>query len=81
MVSQETVWATVMLPAVLILIWFFILLYFTFWNLQALSKVPPLSWQSVGLVSTYAVFFTLSVILLLAVLAVVLAVKNRCRSV
>ena len=65
-----------MLPAVLILIWFFILLYFTFWNLQALSKVPPLSWQSVGLVFTYVFLFIVSVIVLLLLILAALIRKN-----
>lgn len=58
---------------ILVLAWFILALILTLWNLQALSKVPPLSWKAVGLVFTYAVLFTLSVLALLLLLAITLA--------
>ena len=57
---------------ILILAWFILALILTLWNLQALSKVPPLSWKAVGLVFTYAILFTLSVLALLLLLAITL---------
>ena len=71
-----------MLLAVLILIWFFLLLYFTFWNLQALSKVHPLSWEAVSLVFVYVVVFTVSLLILLIVIMITLIrieAKNTTR--
>jgi putative exporter of polyketide antibiotics len=43
-------------------------------NLEALSRVPPLSWDAVHLVYAYAFGFTAVVVLLLVALAAVLAV-------
>jgi putative exporter of polyketide antibiotics len=51
-------------------------------NLEALSRVPPLSWNTVSLVWSYAFGFTAIVVLLLVALAVVLALASlayRCR--
>jgi putative exporter of polyketide antibiotics len=42
-------------------------------NLEALSRVPPLSWDAVSLVWAYAFGFTAIIVLLLATLAVILA--------
>jgi hypothetical protein len=41
-------------------------------NLEALSSVPPLSWDTVGLVWAYAFGFTAVVVLLLIALAAIL---------
>ncbi|RLI39830.1 hypothetical protein DRO69_13805 [Candidatus Bathyarchaeota archaeon] len=60
----------------MILIWFFILLFLTFWNLHALSRVSPLSWEAVGLVFTYVFLFIVSVIVLLLLILVALIRKN-----
>jgi len=50
------------------------------WNLEALARVPPLSWEAVGLVWAYAVAFTLITLLLLAaVAALLLAAEVGCR--
>jgi putative exporter of polyketide antibiotics len=43
-------------------------------NLEALSRVPPLSWDAVSLVWAYAFVFTAVVVMLLVALAAVLAV-------
>jgi putative exporter of polyketide antibiotics len=45
-------------------------------NLEALSRVPPLSWDAVHLVYAYAFGFTAIILLLLVVLAAVLAVHE-----
>jgi xanthine/uracil permease len=47
-------------------------------NLEALSKVPPLSWDAVSLVWTYAFGFTAVVVMLLVALTAVLAVNEAC---
>jgi preprotein translocase subunit Sss1 len=41
-------------------------------NLEALSRVPPLSWDAVGLVWVYAIGFTAIVVLVLVAVAVAL---------
>jgi TRAP-type C4-dicarboxylate transport system permease small subunit len=41
-------------------------------NLEALSRVPPLSWDAVSLVWTYAFVFTAAVVMLLIALAAIL---------
>jgi len=43
-------------------------------NLEALSSVPPLSWDAVSLVWAYAFGFTAIVVLLLVALVAILAV-------
>jgi len=48
----------------------------TRWNLSALKKVEPLSWDAVGLVWSYAFGFTAIVVLLLVALAVILALAS-----
>jgi putative exporter of polyketide antibiotics len=49
-------------------------------NLEALSEVPPLSWDAVHLVYAYAFGFTAIIVLLLAALAVILALAfPSCR--
>ena len=70
--------------AILVLAWFILALILTLWNLHALSKVHPLSWQSVGLVFTYVILFTVSIIVLLLLLAITLIrakFKNNIRCV
>jgi hypothetical protein len=48
-------------------------------NLEALSRVPPLSWDAAGLVWSYAFGFTAIVVLLLVALALILlACKCQC---
>jgi putative exporter of polyketide antibiotics len=47
-------------------------------NLEALSRVPPLSWDAVHLVYVYAFGFTAVVVLLLVALAAVLASLDPC---
>jgi putative exporter of polyketide antibiotics len=47
-------------------------------NLEALSRVPPLSWDTVGLVWAYAFGFTAIVVMLLLALATVLAAYEAC---
>jgi putative exporter of polyketide antibiotics len=47
-------------------------------NLEALSRVPPLSWDAVHLVYAYAFGFTAIVVLLLIALAAVLAAYETC---
>jgi len=47
-------------------------------NLEALSRVPPLSWDAVHLVYVYAFSFTAVVVLLLVALAAILAVYETC---
>jgi hypothetical protein len=49
-------------------------------NLEALSSVPPLSWDAVGLVWAYAIGFTAIVVLLLIAVAVVLLLAETGRS-
>jgi hypothetical protein len=48
----------------------------TRWNLSALKKVEPLSWDAVGLVWSYAFGFTAIVMLLLVALALILALAS-----
>jgi hypothetical protein len=45
-------------------------------NLEALSRVPPLSWDAVGLVWAYAFGFTAIIVLLLVALALILALAS-----
>jgi putative exporter of polyketide antibiotics len=45
-------------------------------NLEALSRVPPLSWDAVYLVYAYAFGFTAIIVLLLVALAVILALAS-----
>jgi putative exporter of polyketide antibiotics len=47
-------------------------------NLEALSRVPPLSWDAVSLVWAYTFVFTAIVVMLLVALAAVLAVYEAC---
>jgi putative exporter of polyketide antibiotics len=47
-------------------------------NLEALSRVPPLTWDAVRLVYAYAFGFTAVVVLLLIALAAVLASLDPC---
>ena len=52
----------------------------TRWNLSALKKVEPLSWDTVNLVWSYAFGFTAIIVLLLVALAVILALASlACR--
>ena len=49
-------------------------------NLEALSRVPPLSWDTVNLVWSYVFGFTAIIVLLLIAIAVVLALASlACR--
>jgi len=61
-----------MLPAVLILIWFFLLLAFTFYNLHLLAQEEPMSWSSVRIIATFVMVFIFSVIVLLLGILVLL---------
>jgi putative exporter of polyketide antibiotics len=47
-------------------------------NLEALSRVPPLSWDAVHLVYAYAFDFTAVVVLLLIALAAILIAYETC---
>jgi xanthine/uracil permease len=47
-------------------------------NLEALSRVPSLSWDAVSLVWAYAFAFTAIVVMLLVALAAILAVYEAC---
>jgi putative exporter of polyketide antibiotics len=49
-------------------------------NLEALSRVPPLSWDAVCLVYAYAFGFTAIVVLLLVALTAVLVSLDVCDS-
>jgi len=52
----------------------------TRWNLSALKKVEPLSWDAVGLVWAYAFGFTAIIMLLLIAIALILALASlACR--
>ena len=42
-------------------------------NLEALSRIPPLSWDAVSLVWAYAFGFTAIIVLLLVAMALILA--------
>ena len=48
----------------------------TRWNLQALGKVQPLSWEAVALAWSYAWGFTAITVLTLVALALILAVAE-----
>ena len=52
--------------------WTYAMFWLTKWNLSMLSRVPALSWETVGLVRTYAWTATMLTLLLLVALAVVL---------
>jgi hypothetical protein len=47
-------------------------------NLEALSSVPPLSWDAVSLVWAYAFVFTAVVVMLLIALAAILFAYETC---
>ncbi|MCC6049735.1 MAG: hypothetical protein LM580_03460 [Thermofilum sp.] len=47
-------------------------------NLEALSRVPPLSWDAVSLVWAYAFGFTVIVVPLLVALAAILVAYEAC---
>jgi len=47
-------------------------------NLEALSRVPPLSWDAVDLVWAYAFGFTAIVVMLLVALAAILFAYEAC---
>jgi len=61
-----------MVASLLVLIYFFILLYLVFWNLNALSHVPPLSFEAVGLVFIFAFMVVLLTIVTLFALIIIL---------
>jgi len=70
-------WAlAVALCLLLTLAAFLLLLHLTRWNLEALSQVPPLGWETAILAWTYALAFTLAVFLLLLALAVILFIAS-----
>ena len=62
-----------MVAPILILIFFFAMLFFTFWNLQALTHVNKLSIVALNLVFIYVFIFILMVIILLFLLIVILS--------
>jgi len=61
-----------MVALLLVLIYFFILLYLVFWNLNALSHVPSLSFGVVGLVFIFAFMVVLLTIITLFALIIIL---------
>jgi len=54
----------------LTLLWFFMMMMFTKWSLDLLSKVHPISVQAVEVVFAYAVVFVVDVVLLLVLLVI-----------